>query len=153
MAIHPVARTRRRGANRWFALAAVLYCCLLGGCLSRKPLYVYLAYQDPQTSDGAYYLRKALVVAPDHATALAILAETISDVHPSLSGPLYVSLVGVCEDRRRPGLLGGPIWLETTAGHWSPPSESEPRVGGAGTNPPVGPHSGAGTSSPPHGSR
>lgn len=54
------------------------------------------------------------MVAPDHASATKIIAAAMTDLHPSWSGPLYVSLIGVSEDQKEPGLLGGPVWLAST---------------------------------------
>lgn len=98
-----------------FLFAGLLVACLsilCAGCASNRSLYVYRAYQDPRSARGPYYLRKALVAAPDHSTAINIIVQTMSDVHPGCTGPLYLSFLGVAEDRREPGLLGGPVWVE-----------------------------------------
>jgi hypothetical protein len=96
------------------ALLSIAFAAAVAGCGANRPLYVYRAYQDPKTTQGPYYLRDALVVAPDHATAMDIIAAAMTEVHPSWSGPLYVSFVGMSEDQRRPGLLGGPVWLASS---------------------------------------
>jgi hypothetical protein len=115
-------------------------------------MYIYLAYQDPKSTHSAYYLRKALVVAPDHATAMDLVARTITDVHPHLSGPLYVSPLGVCEEKRQPGLLGGPIWLETTSGGTAESRGETPTLQPGAQNSSAEPHADAGRKIPSEGS-
>ena len=97
-----------------FVFAALTLLCI--GCAHQKPMYIYRAYQEPQGTHGTYYLRDALVVAPNHATALSIIGKTLSQINPSWSGPIYISLVGVSDERREPGLMGGPLWLQATNG-------------------------------------
>ena len=88
---------------------------LMSACATQQSLYVYRAYQEPKTARGPYYLREALIVATDHATAMNIIARALTEIHPGWSGPLYVTLVGVSEPQQHAGLLGGPVWLETAA--------------------------------------
>ncbi len=85
----------------------------MNAACAHPPLYVYRAYQDPQTARGRYYLREALVAAPDHTEAMRIVGQAMTELYPNWSGPLYLSLIGVSEERREPGLLGGPVWLES----------------------------------------
>lgn len=106
-----------------FALAVVVGCWVTS-CARHAPLFVYRAYQEPQSTQGPYYLRDALVVAPDHASALRIITQAMSEIHPSWSGPLYVSYVGQSEERRAPGLLGGPVWLASTDAEAAPAEAS-----------------------------
>ncbi|MCX8036803.1 MAG: hypothetical protein N3D11_07080 [Candidatus Sumerlaeia bacterium] len=112
--------------RRLCAAAVLLSAALLVAC-ARPSLYVYRAYQDPQTAHGRYYLREALVAAPNHTEAMRIVGQTMSELYPNWSGPLYLSLIGTAEDRREPGLLGGPVWLESLdKGNGVPPSATAP---------------------------
>jgi len=110
-------------------LLLILFSLFCAGCAYHRPLYVYRAYQDPQTARGAYYLHEAFVVAPNHATAMDIVTRTMSEMHPGSSGPFYVSLIGVSEEKRQPGLLGSAIWAETT-GRTAPEKRTTPPTAG-----------------------
>ncbi len=104
----------RRCQRRWYwAGASVFLSVVWFAACARPPLYVYRAYQDPQTAHGQYYLREALVAASNHTEAMRIVGQTMTELYPNWSGPLYLSLIGVSEERREPGLLGGPVWLES----------------------------------------
>lgn len=107
---------------------AISFCAVWLSCASNQPLYVYRAYQDPRTARGPYYLRETLVVAPDYATALDIVARTLTEIHPAWSGPIYISLLGVAEGRREPGLLGGPVWFESSGVAAESPSGASDQV-------------------------
>jgi len=109
-------RLRPRHVYRAILPLAVLIPLLWASCAYHRPLYIYRAYQDPQTAGGPYYLREALVVAPNHASAMGIMARTMNQLNRGWSGPLYVSLIGISEGKREPGLLGGPLWLEALPG-------------------------------------
>jgi len=116
-----------------YIILAMTIATVSSACFSGPTLYVYRAYQDPRRVHSSYYLREALVAAPDHASALQIVARTMTEAHPRWSGPLYVAPLGVCEERRQPGLIGAPVWIEKSASPATEGGAAEGRRGGQGS--------------------